>query len=65
MQLDKFVKCSCGKKKKIFWIDKLDYKRGDVTFCVGISECQRCFIQQEHYSGNVEDIQRFLGYVEN
>ena len=65
MELDKFIKCSCGKKKKINWIDKADYKKGKVTFCVGVSKCQKCFIQQQHYSGNIEDIQRFLNYVEN
>ena len=65
MELDKFIKCSCGKKKKINWIDKADYKKGNVTFCVGVSKCRKCFIQQQHYSGNIEDIQRFLNYVES
>lgn len=65
MGLDKFVKCICGKKKKINWIDKADFKKGKVSFCVGITECSKCQIVQQHYSGNMEDIQRFISYVEN
>lgn len=65
MELDKFIKCSCGKKKKINWIDKADFKKGKTSFCVGVTECPKCLTKQQHYSGNLEDIQRFISYVEN
>ncbi|MBU2871371.1 hypothetical protein [Colwellia sp. E2M01] len=65
MKLDKFLKCNCGKKKKINWIDKADFRARKTTFCVGVSECPKCQMQQQHYSGNMEDIQRFLSYVES
>lgn len=65
MELDKFIRCNCGKKKKINWIDKADYQSGKITFCVGVSKCQKCFIQQQHYSGNIDDIQKFTTYMKN
>lgn len=65
MELDKFVKCSCGKKKKINWIHEADFKKGKVSFCVGLTLCQKCLKEQQHYSGNIEDIQRFINYVES
>lgn len=60
MQLDKFIKCSCGKKKKINWIDKLEFTRGETTFCIGITECPKCKMVQQHYCGNYIDIQNFI-----
>lgn len=60
MLLDKFVKCNCGKKKKITWVSKDKYARGEVTFCAGITKCSRCGIVQQHYAGNIEDIQKFI-----
>lgn len=65
MELDKFIKCECGKNKKINWIDKVGFNKGDTTFCVGVSECKKCSKKQQHYSGNIEDIQRFINYVES
>ena len=65
MTLDKFIKCECGKKKKVAWIGKTEFKRGDTTFCVGLSKCSRCSIKQQHYSGNIEDIAAFISYSEN
>lgn len=60
MNLDKFVTCICGKKKKISWQGKEQYKHGSTTFCAGITKCSKCGIVQQHYSGNLEDIQRFI-----
>lgn len=60
MKLDKFVLCECGKKKKIEWINKANFNNGMNTFCVGVTSCLRCKINQEHYAGNVDDIQGFV-----
>lgn len=60
MPLDKFIKCQCGKKKKIAWIGKAEFKRGETTFCVGLTECSKCLIKKHHYSGNSDDIQAFI-----
>lgn len=58
--LHKFIKCDCGKKKKINWIGKAEYLRGEYSFCTGITQCPKCGIIQEHYSGNFADIQLFI-----
>jgi hypothetical protein len=60
MELDKFVFCECGKKKKIQWINKTEFNSGKSTFCVGVTECSSCQINQEHYAGNIDDIQNFV-----
>lgn len=60
MELDKFVLCECGKKKKIQWVNKAEFNNGKSTFCVGLTECPRCQINQEHYAGNIDDIQAFV-----
>lgn len=65
MELDTFVKCSCGKKKKIEWLNKEKYRSGESSFCVGITKCPRCEIVQQHYSGDLEDIQRFIKNINN
>jgi len=61
--LDKYIDCQCGKKKKINWKDKAEFKRGIYTFCLGLSECNKCGIHQQHYAGNIDDISSFLAYV--
>jgi hypothetical protein len=60
MELDKFVNCECGKKKKIKWLNKKEYHTGEYTFCVGKTKCSRCGMQQQHYSGDMNDIQKFI-----
>ena len=62
MKFDKFIRCNCGKNKKISWIGKADFNKGKVTFCIGISLCKKCELRQEHYSGDIEDIQAFINY---
>ena len=64
MELDKFIKCKCGKKKKVTWIGKAEFKRGDTTFCVGLTKCSKCLVKQQHYSGNMSDIAEFISYME-
>jgi hypothetical protein len=59
-ELDKFVECVCGKKKKIEWFSKEKYRTGEYSFCVGLTKCTRCGIVQQHYSGDMDDIQKFI-----
>jgi len=65
MEIDKFLICECGKKKKIHWTNLAEFKRGEDSFCVGASQCKKCNILQSHYSGNAGDIQKFLYILEN
>jgi hypothetical protein len=59
-KLDEFVKCGCGKNKKIEWFLKDKYLAGEYSFCVGLTKCTRCRKVLQHYSGDMDDIQKFI-----
>jgi hypothetical protein len=65
MKLDKFVNCVCGKKKKIEWFNKVKFRTGENSFCIGITKCTRCGKVLQHYSGNMKDVQRFIDDYDN
>jgi hypothetical protein len=57
---DRYLLCKCGKKKMIHWVDKWRFLKGHSSFIVGVSQCSCCNVIQEHYSGNMIDIQEFI-----
>ena len=65
MNIEKYIICNCGKKKRIHWTGLSEFKRGEVTFCAGASECKKCGVLQSHYSGNPEDIMEFVSFMES
>ena len=65
MNIEKYIICNCGKKKRIHWTGLSEFKRGEVTFCAGASECKKCGVLQSHYSGNPDDIMEFVSFMES
>ncbi len=65
MKVDKYIICECGKKKRIHWQGKAEFLRGELPLCVGISQCKRCEVTQEHYLGSSEAIQDFVGIMDD
>ena len=41
---------------------KMYFRKGKVTFCIGITKCRKCKIRKEHYSGDLDDIQAFINF---
>jgi hypothetical protein len=64
MKIDKYIICSCGKKKRIHWTGLAEFKRGEVSFCIGASGCTKCLVVQSHYVGNADDIFKFVSEFE-
>jgi hypothetical protein len=62
MELDRYIRCNCGKNMKVSWIGKAEFRKGKVTFCIGITKCRKCKIRKEHYSGDLDDIQAFIDF---
>jgi predicted secreted protein len=64
MKIDKYIICECGKRKRIHWNNLAEFKRGEISFCVGASKCKKCGVLETHCSGNEQDIMEFLSILE-
>lgn len=65
MKIDKYIACDCGKKKRIHWTGKAEFLRGEFPLCVGVSQCKKCGVTQEHHLGTAEAIEDFVDVMNN
>lgn len=59
-KLVKKYRCPCGKMKKIKWEQPEKFESGEHSFTAGHSKCPKCGLLQVHFSGDPNDIQRFI-----
>ena len=65
MEVVKHGVCKCGKKVKIHWEGKAEYQRGESPICVGVGECKRCGLIQQHFLGEADAIKEFQEIMAN